>query len=192
MKYFKSKDIEFLMRTIVFSLLALALLHSFAPYFSDSVAGEPTRAEIENLAEKTTLITPDGVSRRLSSAKRPTMLVVYASWCSYCRGMMPVVHALWQEGKIDASQLMLLSVDKEVTTLSKYLLTSHLADMIAAPIMLKSDPDALLSDALRQNYSGFKGSIPYIGIFDADGIMIDEVMGDAPKRQVEQLIQQLK
>ncbi len=190
--FFKPNDGEFLMRTLVFSLMVLALLHAFKPYFSDSGATTPSRAEVEALAGKATLITADDVVARIRESDKPTMLVLYASWCPYCRAMMPDIQALWEEKKFDGAHVLMVSVDKSATELAEYLLAHGYSQMVGAPVILKSNRDRLLSDALKPLYATYEGGIPYIGFFAADGSMIDQINGQVPKRDLEAALVNLK
>jgi thiol:disulfide interchange protein len=187
---FKKTDIDFLMRTLVYSLMILALLHAFKPYFGESKA-EPSYAEVEAFSQQVKLISPDEVSSYLNESARPTMLVVYASWCGYCRKVMPSIYNLWSQGKINGDQMLLVSIDKTIMDLSKYLLMNDMNSMLSTPIVLKNNGSGL-SAALEMHGSGYDGGIPYIGFFAPGGKLITEIPGYIPENQLEFELNNLK
>lgn len=187
---FKKTDIDFLMRTLIYALLFLAIIHAFRPYLSDSEA-QLTPQNVEELARQTKSMAPEDVASYLQTSARPTMLVVYASWCAYCKKMMPQIYSLWQDRKINGDQMLVVSRDSSVYSLSKYLLSSDLNKMLGTPIILKNGA-ASLTAALRPLGSGFDGGIPYIGFFDAGGKLEDEIMGYTSKSDVEASLRYLQ
>jgi thiol-disulfide isomerase/thioredoxin len=189
-RFFKPSDIEFTMYTFVFSLMTLALLFTFSPYFSNSKAATP--AEIESLARQTKIVSADEVAAQLAPSVRPKMLVVYASWCSYCKRLMPGVHALWKEKKIPNDQLITVSLDEQLYPLAEYLLNNNFQKMIAVPVALRLDRQYTLSSALQPLGSTYKGSIPYIGFFGRDGKMKAEIHGAVRKRDIERALVNLQ
>ena len=179
------------MRVVVFSLMVMALLHAFTPYLSDSKAAV-SRVEIEDLARQTQMMTPDEVVLQLKQASRPTMLVVYASWCHYCRQLMPSIYQLWNEKKIAGDQMLLVSLDEQFNELATYLLENRFNRMLGVPIMIKADNKSALRIALNPLGASFSGGIPYIGFFGKGGQMIDEIHGAVEKNDIEDALVNLK
>ncbi len=190
-KFFKPTDIEFLMRVIVFSLMLLALLHAFKPYLTDSTAAV-SRAEMEDLARQANVMTPEEVVSYLKQSTRPTMLVVYASWCQYCKRLMPSVYELWSEGKIPGDQMLVVSLDENVTDLATYILENHFNKMLGVPITIKMDNKSALRTALKPLRASFSGGIPYIGFFGKGGRVLDEIRGAVEKNEIEAALVNLK
>lgn len=188
--FFQPSDIEFLMRALVISLLIMALLHSFKPYLGDSVAAD--RAAVEDLARQSRFMTPGEVTGYLKQSARPTMLVVYASWCQYCKMVMPSLRDLWSEGTLPGDQMLVVSLDTQLNPLAEYLLANRLDPMIGVPVILKANETSALRKALRPLGSSFTGGIPYIGFFDKGGQLLDEVHGAVDKNELERALVKLK
>jgi len=186
-----TKDIDFLMRTLVYSLMILALLHAFKPYYGDTAAA-PTSKEIAELSRKTTLIAPREVGDHLITSTRPTMLVLYASWCGYCKEVMPHIYELWKEGKINGDQMMVLSLDTQTNLLSDYLLTNNFNSMLGVPLMMKTGTGKTLRAVLRPTGSSHEGGIPYIGFFAPGGKLLQELPGVVQKHEIEAMLVLLK
>lgn len=189
--FFKPSDIEFLMRAVVFSLMVMALLHAFTPYISDSKAAV-SRAEVEDLARQTRLMTPEEVITYLQQSTRPTMVVVYASWCRYCKELMPHIQELWSEGKIPGDQMLLISLDEHLDKLSTYLLENRFKEMLGVPIVINSPDKSDLAKALKPLGSSFTGGIPYIGFFGANAKVLEEIHGAVGKSELEAALVHLK
>lgn len=188
--FLTSADIEFLVRTFVFSLMVLAFLHAFSPYISDSKAA--TRAEVEELARQTRLITPEEVVLHLRQAQRPTMLVVYASWCQYCKRLMPSVAELWAAGKMPGDQMLLISLDQQFYPLAEYLLNNHFQRMLGTPVIVQQAHKAALGEALQPLGAHFTGGIPYIAFFDASGHLREEIHGLVDKSTLENALENIR
>jgi len=187
---FKKTDIDFLMRTIVYALILVAILHAFKPYLSDSKAGL-TSENVEELARQTKSMTPEDVASYLQNSQRPTMLVVYASWCGYCKKLMPHIYSLWQDRKINGDQMLVVSRDSSLISLSKYLLTSDMTRMLGNPIVMKAGSTSF-GAALHPLGSGYDGGIHYIGIFAPGGRLKYEIMGYTSIRELENALEHLK
>jgi len=187
---FKKTDIDFIMRSFVYALLILALLNAFQPYMADSKA-EMTNAQVESLTRQTKSITAEEVTTYLETSGRPTMVVIYASWCGYCKKVMPGIYSLWKDRKINGDQMLLISRDSSAFSLSKYILSSGFGSMMGSPVILKTSKTSL-SLALRPFGSSFDGGIPYIGFFAPGGQMSSEIMGYAPTNEIEEALVYLK
>lgn len=173
---------DFLMRTIVFALLFLALLHAFKPYLSDSAAANPR--EIASLARQVPMETAQGVAHRITSSQQPTVVVFYASWCTYCRQLMPALRSLWEEKKLEGYNLIFVSLDSERYPLASYLMENNLTGMIASPILYQKQDGIKLPDVMGPLGSQYKGGIPYIGFFKPGGVIADEINGLVDKEEI--------
>jgi len=182
----KKTDIDFVMRTFVYALLILAIMHAFRPYMSDSEAY--TREQVEDLARQTKGMTADDVGTYLSTSQRPTMLVIYASWCGYCKKIMPGIYSLWSDRKINGDQMLLLSRDTSVLPLSKYLLETGFDKMVGSPIVVKGGSKSSLPAVLQKYGSSFDGGIPYIGFFAPGGTMTHELVGYASSGEIAEAV----
>lgn len=187
-QWFKPSDIEFLMRTFVFALLLLAILHAFKPYWSDSKA-EP--GKVEALVMQTGTMTADAITRRIAASEKPTMVVIFASWCGYCRTVMPVVHGLWKEGKLNAYQPFFISVDTGAYPLATYLLENGLDDMIPLPVIYDKQRGGNLPANMHAMGAGYQGGIPYIAFFGPRGALLDDINGAVERDEIEEMLTRL-
>lgn len=186
----KPNDVDFLMRTIVFALMLLAIMHAFKPYYTESDAA--TRQDVEQLVTQSRLIRPAQIRDYLANAQQPTMLVIYASWCPYCKQTLPAIYNLWRAGKIDSKQLLMVSVDSQATQLAAYLLDEGYTKMVGTPVMLKQNSKDEMSAILQGLGSRYAGGIPYIGFYGPDGQMRDELMGQSSAEEIESTLGALK
>lgn len=184
----KPSDVDFLMRTAVFALMVLALLHAFQPYLSDSEAANPR--QIATTARGMKSITATDIAKQIAESRKPTMLVVYASWCSYCKQLMPSIHEIWKENKLGAFQLLFISVDEQNYQLASYIMGNDFTTMIGTPPLVYSKDDALkIADVLSPLGATYKGGIPYIGFFAPGGKIIGELQGLVDKDEIEDAAQ---
>lgn len=190
-RFFKPGDTQFMFRAIIISLLVMAILHAYTPYITDTKAAV-SREQVEAYAAQAKFIEPEAVSGFLKQSEKPSMVFIYASWCTYCRSMMPIIHELWQRGDIDGSRLLLLSLDTSATDLSNYLLENRYAEMAGVPLMVRARQKDALKATLAGFGSGFTGGIPYTGIFAPGGMLRREVQGAVSKDSVIDQLQYLK
>lgn len=186
--FFKPDDGVFLMRTFVFSLLALALLHAFKPYFSDSEAA-PERASVEALSLTASTLRAADLAAYIRQSPEPTMVVVYASWCSYCRQLMPNLFNLWKNQKMDRWNVVYLSLDQRVNDLSSYILKYGFEPMLSPPNLYVQEEEGELTAAFKGLGANYKGGIPYLGFFAPGGKFINEIRGYAEPDEVEELLE---
>jgi thiol-disulfide isomerase/thioredoxin len=115
--------------------------------------------------------------------EKPTLIVLYASWCGYCKMLLPNIFNLKNEGKIDDTHIIFLSVDKNKLNLAKYLL-AHDYNNIFTPYILKHDEEKKFKTIIA-NYGGnYSKTIPYSLFFDGKGKLIKEVSGSMNKEQI--------
>ncbi len=68
-------------------------------------------------------LSADQISRVIDSVKgKRTAIFVYASWCPYCRGVMPKIIDIAEQHE---GQVLAISLDKDPDTLMRYLQKTH-------------------------------------------------------------------
>lgn len=168
------------------ALMIGAMVQAFAPYVGES--GQEVKGENEQLIT----IKPEEVApMALNAGGKPVMLVVYASWCPYCREVMPGVAELIREHKLDRLKLIFLSVDTRQRALAAYLV-AHNYQGLFTPYVIAPNLAGNLPEALRPTGSQFDGRIPFIGFYDSSGKPVARFPGMMDKNALLAAVEQLK
>jgi thiol-disulfide isomerase/thioredoxin len=179
------RDLKFFITTIALGLLFIAFLQAFGMYLGKP---DPQREEITAVWHRITHLPPDKVPALLQHADdKPVMLVIYASWCPYCKELMPEIIELMQHHQMDSVTPLFLSVDERADLLAAYLVHNNY-QMFFTPYMAESG----LHSGLKGKVGHFNGHIPYIGFFDRQGQLITEFPGMVDKHTLLNTIDQLK
>jgi thiol-disulfide isomerase/thioredoxin len=179
-----NRDVSFVLKAVVYALLILAVLHAFKPV----LAPDPRADEVKDFAYQITSMHAGDVIEKLQHVDgKPSMLVVYASWCGYCRRMMPDIVALMREQQFNHIHPVFLSVDKHFSELSSYLVHNDYHKLVT-PYIIGDDETKHLATLLQSAGSGFDGNIPYLGIFDEHGRLVAEIEGVADKEGILRLL----
>lgn len=169
------RDIRFVIYAFVAGLLFLAALHVVNRV---NPIPNPRAAEAEAFAATLTLLTGAEVADRLKA--KPSMLVIYASWCAACRQQMPDIVGALTEGGLGVDPVF-VSVDTNPLQLSYYLVRSDFHPTVT-PYVLKSGESAALKAALARIGSHYDGSIPYVAFWARGGKIAEEISGFATKQ----------
>lgn len=188
MKQPTSRDFQFLFNAIVYGLLALAILQAYGPYFFP----DPKAEDIKAFNRKIIPIHPAEIPPLLQRTDgKPTMLVIYASWCTWCRKTMPEIVALVRKHRLDYLSPLFISVDERSDQLASYLVHQDYAGGFT-PYRVQSALADGLPHALQRMGSQFEGGIPYIAFFDAQGKPVAEFLGMVDKDTLLKTAQQFK
>lgn len=114
---------------------------------------------------------------------KPTLMVMYASWCGYCKKLLPNIAKLKNEGKISGVNLLLLSIDKDIIKFSTYFLQRNY-DKVFTPYIMDDDEEGKLKSIIVSKGGSYSTSIPYSVIFDSKGILIEEIHGAVSKKRL--------
>jgi thiol-disulfide isomerase/thioredoxin len=168
----KRDDIAFLFNTFGFTLVLVAMLVVFQPYLEADYRIEEVKAVERQVIE----IDPEGVVKLIREKKKPVMLVAYASWCGFCRRLMPVATGLVREGRLEGIEPFFVSLDTEPRRFSKYLVHNDY-HTVFFPYVVDHGLTRQISSAMKATGSRFDGAIPYTGFFDRHGRVVQEAVG---------------
>jgi|CXWL01.1.fsa_nt_gi thioredoxin-related protein len=115
-------------------------------------------------------------SKIKSTDDKPTIMVIHASWCGYCKKLLRNIATLKKEGSIDNTEILIVSVDEDKMKLSKYLLQYNY-DKVFTPYIMDSTEETKLKSMIINKGGAYSKSIPYSVIFDKNGKMAEEVRG---------------
>ncbi|MGE3714795.1 MAG: TlpA family protein disulfide reductase [Alphaproteobacteria bacterium] len=162
----KRPDIWFVWNAVALALLALAVLHTIEPYIQPD---DPNKPKAMDYAAGIRLVEASEVPQLLKSDK-PTLLVVYASWCDTCRKKMPHIVQLVRDGRLDHVNTVFLSLDKSAMQLAQYLLRTDIYRDIGTPYLHDQNLfDSGLVATMKTTGSQFKGAIPFTELFSPEG-----------------------
>lgn len=161
----KKSGVQFIFNAFLIALVLMAIMHAFAPYMGLS---QDKLRQAKHVREQIRLMEPSEAVARLKSADgKPTVLVVYASWCKYCRQVMPEIVAVAESERQNA-HFLFLSRDREGLEFATYLVR-HGFDLHIAPYVLDG-PDAQdFQDMLQARGIPYQGAIPFIAVFTPEG-----------------------
>jgi thiol-disulfide isomerase/thioredoxin len=179
----KGKKRQFVTKKDLILGTIIAIFVSIPFIFSPDRAGRYVAdSEIEEFAGQ---IIPLSIRKIEEDIKdtggKPTLMVMYASWCGYCKFLLPVISSLKKEGKLEGIRLYFISIDKDKRELAAYLL-KHDYNKIFTPQILNRTGEQTLTDLLISKGSNFNGPIPYSIIFNGQGKIVAEYLGLVNKR----------
>lgn len=171
MRKISEKEWGFLFKATAFILLFGAFMHAIAPLV------DPNRDRITEVTRSIVPVNAKEVAMRLADEKgRPTLLFIYASWCGYCKHVMPEIMGLKKEKKLEKVNTVFLSLDEKRRMLGQYLFTQDYQGLFT-PYVLLPQAGVSLVHALRAREGSFNGAIPYTAVFDAGGALLSEDNG---------------
>ena len=127
-----------------------------------------------------TLLNPAGM--------KPTFLLIYASWCPYCKQQFPELGAL-AEALHSQVNFITLSADKNPKALAKFL-GSRTDNGSYQTYIYGSRDTRLLADTLNRLDADFTGPIPYMALFDGKGKLLAQFGGLTKKEQLKAAIEE--
>ena len=176
----KPDDIKFLINTFSISVIIVAILVAFQPYLEN----EPRLEEVKQVERSLVTVKTEDLTRMvLSGGDKPVMFIGYASWCYYCRQVMPVVADMIRNHKLDNVKPVFVSLDEQPRKLSTYLVRNDY-NKIFTPYVIDRGFLGGIKATMQSTGSSFTGTIPYIGFFDRDGKIRAESIGIVGERQI--------
>ena len=171
---------------VVIYLTAIAF-NKPVPFIDMLVPPAPERKvseqEIINFSPQIKDISAQQIADNINSNGKPTLMVLYTSWCGYCKILMPNISTLKKEGKIEGINLLLISVDKERNKASKYKL-EHNYDKVFTPYIMASEDEEDLKNIIKNKNGNYTRAIPYALFFDSHGNLLEETIGIINKKML--------
>lgn len=157
----------FVLNTIAIALLVMAAMHEFAPYFRKTYPNTP---QVMEYAATIQTVAPNQVVDLLASDNgKPSLMVVYASWCGTCRLKMPGIIDMMRDGSLDHVNVVFISMDRELMKLSAYLVGTGFYKEVTPYFFRGYLGGPGLSDVLKSKGSSFVGSIPFMELYSPEG-----------------------
>ena len=183
-----TKDSQYLFNTVIISLMILAILCTIEPYLNtgDSIIKQVRRVEKEMID-----VRPEKLQALLQSQSgKPSMMIFYASWCGYCKKVMPVVVQMLRDHQLDNVEPVFVSLDTQPRKLSQYIVNKGYSG-VYKPYRLDQD-FGTLSEFVVSTGSSYRGAIPYMAFFRPDGELIVDAAGVVTKQDILAIANQLK
>lgn len=120
----------------------------------------------------------------------PTLMVVYTSWCPFCKKLMPVIIDLAATHK-NTLNIVSISIDEDPMAIKTYI--SSLNPMPSFPTYLHSSDNerALVQAFLYKNQLNFTGGIPYMALFNK-GKPVQQFGGFVEKNVLTEALKKLE
>ena len=171
------KSSLFLSIIVALGLTAAALWQAFTP-------PTPEQVKIREVTQRIIAVRAADVPAMLRSKEgRPTILVIYASWCPYCRELMNPLMELVDNGTFARFDVQFLSEDNSFSELAAYLVKQGYETRFV-PYFAKKSGVNDLKDVMKTTGSNFRRTIPYVGFFDKNGKMVAEFTGVVDKERL--------
>lgn len=139
----------------------------------------PTRgvieAEVRLFAKQLPVLSVSQIVEKLESGhNKPTLMVIYASWCGVCKKVLPRIYALKKEGSLENINLLFISVDEDKEALSRYVM-QHNYTWLFEPYVIEKGGAHNLMNMLALRGLDFKLAVPYLAMFDSEGKAITTI-----------------
>ena len=186
MRKISDRDVNFLLNAVILALIIMAVLHAVQPIVDPP---KNRTAEVQAHLKDLVTIRAMNLEKKLHSTDgKPSVVLVYASWCPYCRKLMPEMVSLIKDKTFDNVHLYFVSLDHEPEKLSTYLVHNDYVGLFT-PYIAEQGTGQEMSGILSLTGSGYKGQMPYVGFFDKDGKMVAETFGSVNKKRLLESLQ---
>lgn len=135
-----------------------------------------SESEVQQFTEQIEPISAERIEKELKESGKPTLIFVYASWCPFCKKLMINITSLKNEGKINEINFLPISIDRQITPLSRYILQGGY-EKLFTPYIMDGGAENYLRNIVVNMGGNYSGAIPYSIIFDKDGNAIDNFYG---------------
>lgn len=177
-----------LKRLAVTIVLLMAFLYLVDPWLRDmDVQSHLYSTEAQAYSETIKDMPAGQLSQLVEQQGKPSLVLLYASWCGYCQHQIPILMDLSKRYGNQIS-FFYVSIDKSKTALSDYLLNGK--HDFTAYHMPSAEFGAY--QAFFGQYGGnFEGGIPYMAAFNAKGEMVLEMPGMVAKEGLSEALDAL-
>jgi thiol-disulfide isomerase/thioredoxin len=166
-----NKDIRFVMFTAIFALLVMGLMHLVVP--TPPPKPPVNQAALDLATARIAPINVFQLRNKIATSKKPTLVMIYTSWCPHCRHALPVVLSLKDKGILNNARVLFVSIDKKKEDLAEYLVEEGYQDAFV-PYQFKYSERGALMDFMKSKNANFNGGIPYAALFSQQGELIAE------------------
>jgi thiol-disulfide isomerase/thioredoxin len=181
------KDIKFLYWTLVGSLFFMAFLHILNPLIQPPAPDMPPQEKIEAVTRQIVTMRASEVAPLLRPQnQKNTFVFVYASWCAYCRQVMPDLVDLSRRGDLSHVNLLFLSIDNRQLKLATYIAQYGYQDSFT-PYMVKGSAVNSLENVLSATGATYRGAIPYMAVVSPAGRVLGEEIGLVTSSRIRDL-----
>jgi thiol-disulfide isomerase/thioredoxin len=168
----KTHWLDFVLNVTIITLIVMAVLHTIQPMITPP---DPRMGEVEGYRSELIPLHPADLDKKLQSGK-PSIMLVYTSWCGYCRMLIPELMKLNAEKKLDGMQKLFVSLDTDSNELSKYIVLNGYKGSFDPYVVMQGTSSGLVQLSADKG-GNFKGQIPYVGVFDKEGKLVAESLG---------------
>ena len=128
--------------------------------------------------------------RIAQTQQKPVLLLIYTSWCPFCKQLLPRIINL-AEKYPDQFDVLAISTDQDKNAIQSYM--NSLRPEAPFPVYLQQDgtEKAMLKQFMQKHGLQYRGGIPYMAFF-LYGEAIGGFSGALPKEELEQIIEELK
>lgn len=141
---------------------------------TNTVTQNYTETEIAQ-ARSIPVVSTKAVLPALFAEDRPTLLLIYASWCPHCRKQFPILSQLHAEFGHNIN-FAALSLDSDARQLNRFLANIP-TPLFFDPVILKPTERRSFISLMQNSGSRFDGAIPHVILFNKDRAIAFERVG---------------
>ena len=163
-------------------LIILVLLAAGFHYFGQGVNLRTDEAIAKELvpAGMNTLQTEE-LRDIIKTERKPILLLIYASWCPYCKKQMEALRSIHLSNK--NLRIIALSTDREPDDLQRYLQKIPPLPFEYPLYVGRED----MRNVIRSYGGNFSGAIPYMGLFKR-GKMVAGISGYTEESELKKIL----
>lgn len=164
------KAIEHMRGALRITLAACVVMFVLLYFIDPMLQNSSNHNKVQQFANVIEPITAPQILEKVKASQgTPVVMMVYASWCGYCRQVMPRMMKLMRERKEDSLfNVLFVSVDKDMMDLGNYLVKEQY-DMVFTPYIAQTTNFRKFKDVLQRAGLKYDGRIPFIAIIDGSG-----------------------
>lgn len=147
---------------------------------------EHAAAAIEAAEARLTHVVSKDLPPLLAAAKgKPTLVLIYTSWCPNCRTSLRTLEAMHAAGELNNSTPIFISLDKDSTVLAEYTLSHPFLANYPLYVLHPDKHSSSPTEALKAIAPKFAEGIPHFAFYNARGKLIHEQTGDLTREQLK-------
>lgn len=163
------------MQRYLFQILFVFAILIIGYILIDDQRQDQTAFESSNFPSNLVAITPATMVSQLNAeTNKPEVLVLYASWCPFCKKQMDILKEFNKtnpEVKITA-----ISIDKKPQAMSDFIAERPHLNFFT-PYVVSAESRGELKSRLSSLDLQFRGGIPFLAFFKADNTLYGQASG---------------